>query len=155
MSSYFDEHNCPELASGEQPDHWLHLARALLDSGVAVDLEMEFSRLFGNETIPGASWQFMANIPAAGEADMNDDDCAICLSQMVIGSEEKKPVVLPCRHVFHRNCILPWITRVASCPLCKNELPTDDERYEEYKRQKKRSKERDAMIEDLHNSMFG
>lgn len=161
MASYYDEHDCPELRSGEEPDHWLHLARLLLDSGLAVDLEMEFSRIFGDEEVPGASQAFMQSLPDATN-DLKDDKCAICLSTMHIirshddeDGNKKKVKLLPCGHAFHEDCITPWITRVSSCPLCKFELPTDDERYEEYKRQQKRKKERDAMLEELHSSMFG
>lgn len=158
MASYYDEHNCPELAAGEEPDHWLHLARLLLDSGLAVDLEMEFSRIFGDDEMPGAGKSFIDSLPEA--ADLKDDQCAICLSNMIVGKDssgEKKGSIkqLPCSHTFHKDCIIPWITRVASCPLCKYELPTDDDRFEEYKKQKKRAKERDAMLEELHGSMFG
>ena len=42
MASYFDEHNCEPLESGEQPNHVLHLARLLLDSGVGAEFELEF-----------------------------------------------------------------------------------------------------------------
>lgn len=164
MASYYDEHNSPELAVGESPDPWLHLARLLLDSGVAVDLEMEFTRIFGEEELPGASPAFISALPDASASDVKDDECTICLSSMVVGEgcgsdeqegKKKKVKKLPCRHTFHGDCITPWITRVASCPLCKQDLPTDDSRYEEYKRQKGRQKERDAMLEDLHSSMFG
>ena len=34
MATYFDEHNCQELAEGETPDHLLHFARLLMDAGV-------------------------------------------------------------------------------------------------------------------------
>lgn len=153
MASYFDDHDCQELHDGEAPDHWLHLARLLLDSGLAVDLEMEFTRIFGDDQRPGASKSFIDSLPNAEY--LRDSKCAICLSEMEIGSKERPVKVLPCRHTFHARCIIPWIDKVASCPLCKHELPTDDERYEEYKKQKKRAKEREAMLEELHNSMFG
>lgn len=41
-----------------------------------------------------------------------------------------------------------------SCPLCRHELPTDDERYELYRKEKIRAKEREKDLETLHNSMF-
>ena len=34
MASYFDEHNCQELADGKAPDHLMHFARLLIDTGM-------------------------------------------------------------------------------------------------------------------------
>ena len=34
MATYFDEHDCQELREGETPDHLMHFARLLMDSGV-------------------------------------------------------------------------------------------------------------------------
>lgn len=44
--------------------------------------------------------------------------------------------------------------QTSTCPLCRSDLPTDDETYEEYKVHKKREKEREEEINNLHNSMF-
>ena len=34
MATYFDEHNCQELGDGQGPDHLMHYARLLIDTGV-------------------------------------------------------------------------------------------------------------------------
>ncbi|KAM3178100.1 hypothetical protein ACTXT7_003240 [Hymenolepis weldensis] len=47
------------------------------------------------------------------------DQCAICI-------EVFKPHdlirSLPCRHMYHRACIDPWLLKHRSCPLCKQNI---------------------------------
>lgn len=56
---------------------------------------------------------------------MDDDDpvlCAVCKDQFVIDIDAK---LLPCNHLFHPDCILPWLnSNHNSCPLCRFQLPT-------------------------------
>lgn len=44
------------------------------------------------------------------------DSCSICLEPMLRGES-----VLPlgCAHIFHAECLLSWLGRSATCPLCK------------------------------------
>jgi hypothetical protein len=43
--------------------------------------------------------------------------CAICLEEF---EDKEKVRVLPCKHRFHEDCLVPWLTeRHSSCPLCK------------------------------------
>lgn len=34
---------------------------------------------------------------------------------------------LPCKHFFHTDCIVPWLNRSNTCPLCRHKLPQEDE----------------------------
>ncbi|XP_043701290.1 uncharacterized protein LOC122651809 [Telopea speciosissima] len=56
--------------------------------------------------------------------------CAVCKDSIPIGTEANQ---LPCMHLYHPNCILPWLSARNSCPLCRFELPTDDKDYEDGK----------------------
>ncbi|KAK1387283.1 RING-type E3 ubiquitin transferase [Heracleum sosnowskyi] len=53
--------------------------------------------------------------------------CAVCQDDF-----EKDMVVkqMPCKHVYHSECLLPWLELHNSCPVCRYELPTDDPDYE-------------------------
>ncbi|KAM5560764.1 hypothetical protein ABKV19_021755 [Rosa sericea] len=84
---------------------------------------------------PPAAVSFLNNLPliVIGKEHEKHDDlaCAICKDVLTIGTEVNQ---LPCFHLYHPSCILPWLSTRNSCPLCRYELPTDDRDYEEGKR---------------------
>ncbi|EOY04374.1 RING/U-box superfamily protein, putative isoform 1 [Theobroma cacao] len=83
---------------------------------------------------PPASASFVNNLPRVIVSDEHEKHdglaCAICKDVLPIGTEVNQ---LPCFHVYHPSCILPWLSARNSCPLCRYELPTDDKDYEEGK----------------------
>jgi RNA polymerase subunit RPABC4/transcription elongation factor Spt4 len=45
--------------------------------------------------------------------------CPICSEDFVVGTEETK---LPCGHLYHRTCVMPWLETKQNCPICRTEL---------------------------------
>ncbi|XP_063243373.1 E3 ubiquitin-protein ligase RNF181-like [Bacillus rossius redtenbacheri] len=144
MSDYFQEMGWQPLGEGQTPNQLLHFARLLRDFGM-------WEELGQNQRLPpAASRQVVENLEEK-TVTCKDDKCPVCLKMCSLGETVK---VLPCKHFFHPECILPWLHRTNSCPLCRHELPRDDEDYEMYRKEKLRAKQREDEIETLHNSMF-
>jgi E3 ubiquitin-protein ligase AIP2 len=59
--------------------------------------------------------------------------CAVCREELREGDDVQR---MPCSdaHCFHPPCLAPWLAQHNSCPVCRHELPTDDWRYEDRKR---------------------
>ncbi|KAJ8640212.1 hypothetical protein MRB53_016906 [Persea americana] len=57
------------------------------------------------------------------DAENNNTLCAVCMDGISVGGQAKR---LPCSHLYHVDCILPWLRIRNTCPVCRCELPTDD-----------------------------
>ncbi|XP_018009129.1 E3 ubiquitin-protein ligase RNF181 [Hyalella azteca] len=149
MSSYFSEHDC---SGGEVPNHFLDFARLIATGGYWEQVGLQYNDLFGHKPPPPTSRAVIADLETItiDEAGTSQQ-CPVCLKQYELS---EKCHQLPCKHLFHITCVLPWLNKTNSCPMCRHELKTDDEAYEEYKLRKKNEAERKAQLETLHDSMF-
>ncbi|KAK7342407.1 hypothetical protein VNO80_25358 [Phaseolus coccineus] len=50
------------------------------------------------------------------EKDEDGKRCAICLEDFKSGEEVR---LTPCNHMFHEDCIVPWLTTKGQCPVCR------------------------------------
>lgn len=97
----------------------------LLDDGVGGTARRDVSINLDERLLQDADWS-----PASQKAIENllevqvpvecaDQTCAICLDTM-----SAMVLQMPCSqgHVFHRDCLLQWLSSRHSCPVCRHEL---------------------------------
>ncbi|KAK9685013.1 hypothetical protein RND81_10G249800 [Saponaria officinalis] len=47
-------------------------------------------------------------------------ECVICLERLEEGVEVIK---MPCLHMYHNQCLIPWLLKNHFCPFCRFQLP--------------------------------
>ncbi|KAL3813516.1 hypothetical protein ACJIZ3_014784 [Penstemon smallii] len=105
------------------------------------DLTMDYETLFEQlgdnanslKGSPPAAKYVVENLPSevlTKEAVAENDNaiiCAVCKDDIAVGDNLTR---MPCCHLYHCNCLVPWLMIRNTCPVCRYELPTDDADYE-------------------------
>lgn len=52
----------------------------------------------------------------------SNNGCAICTDSFAV---DDKAMRLPCKHAYHKDCIVRWLNKSNTCPLCREKLPEE------------------------------
>lgn len=149
MACYFDEHELTDRTNN--PDFFLELARMLLSASDMLEITRAAFDILQAPPASKKVVESLPTVPITSEHVAKGCSCPICQVEYEIGDKVKQ---LPCNHMFHQDCILPWLSKTNTCPLCRHELLTDDPDYEEMKVLKVKEQDQQFRVETLHYSMF-
>ncbi|XP_018855453.1 E3 ubiquitin-protein ligase RDUF2-like [Juglans regia] len=79
----------------------------------------------GRPENPPASKAAIESLPTIEIVDSHvgsESHCAVCKEAFELGVEARE---MPCKHIYHSDCILPWLSLRNSCPVCRHELPSE------------------------------
>ncbi|KAK7339676.1 hypothetical protein VNO77_20357 [Canavalia gladiata] len=74
---------------------------------------------------PAASKAAIESMPAVKIISNHvyaESHCAVCMEPFELDCDARE---MPCGHVYHSDCIVPWLSVRNSCPVCRHELPAD------------------------------
>ncbi|KAG4152874.1 hypothetical protein ERO13_D04G148600v2 [Gossypium hirsutum] len=116
-------------------DQGFRLPANIGDYFIGPGLEQLIQQLAENDPnrygTPPASKSAIEALPSVNitKNNLNSEfnQCAVCMDDFEEGTEAKQ---MPCKHLYHKDCLLPWLELHNSCPVCRHELPTDDPDYE-------------------------
>ncbi|OEL14237.1 hypothetical protein BAE44_0024744 [Dichanthelium oligosanthes] len=76
--------------------------------------------------IGGAAPAPAASIDALPTVEVSEPGavCAICKEDLPLAAAARR---LPCGHLYHSSCIVPWLEVHNSCPICRSPLPSNPE----------------------------
>lgn len=85
-------------------------------------LEMNGIGRFDHSPASKASIESLPTIKIGSGHVVIDSHCAVCKERFEIDTEARE---MPCSHIYHSDCILPWLSIRNSCPVCRHELAAD------------------------------
>ncbi|CAN6333820.1 unnamed protein product [Urochloa humidicola] len=70
-------------------------------------------------------------VPRRHRLAVNNLGCLVVVDNLAAAERVRR---LPCTHLYHDGCILPWLAIRDSCPVCRHELPSTDDPEPEYEK---------------------
>ncbi|CDQ83239.1 unnamed protein product [Oncorhynchus mykiss] len=61
----------------------------------------------------------LPTIPITQEHVVSGLECPVCKEDYSAGENVRQ---LPCNHLFHNDCIIPWLEQHDTCPVCRKSL---------------------------------
>lgn len=58
-------------------------------------------------------------VVAFSELQTDEKNCSICLDEFLA---ESQLYTIPCKHLFHKECLTDWVAENYKCPVCRGEI---------------------------------
>jgi E3 ubiquitin-protein ligase RNF115/126 len=80
------------------------------------------NQLEGQGGVPPLTQDEIANVKTVEVTESmleKNSQCSVCMDDFKVGEQVRG---LVCDHFFHEACIVPWLERHGTCPVCRKEL---------------------------------
>lgn len=83
---------------------------------ISMNSNVEETQVVGPPPALRSAINALSNVKITREHLRADAKCAVCLEDFVLGKKAKK---MPCKHIYHSDCIVNWLSEHNSCPVCR------------------------------------
>lgn len=94
----------------------------LLDQLAQIEINGLAGRGFEHPPASKAAIESMPTVKITASHVGMDSHCAVCMDAFELGTESRE---MPCKHIYHQDCIFPWLSLRNSCPVCRHQMPSD------------------------------
>ncbi|WMV14517.1 hypothetical protein MTR67_007902 [Solanum verrucosum] len=105
--------------------------RGVLELSVDVKLisrDVNLSSEYGMVPASESSMQSLLKKMEIDEENTKGDECMVCLEELVKKEGDHDDIVsMPCSHMFHGECITKWLETSHYCPICRFEMPMEED----------------------------